>query len=227
MLPVGVLFVGSERGLCGPFNERVVHYGLAQARSLTEEGRTVRYLCLGNRSRRLLEAAGVTPLYTRPLASLSVPAYVDIQETALDLLRLADEKAFGRLLVIHHAPGRRFQYAPTLHQLLPLALPASSGPPRPAIVIPGGDTPTLLTHLITERALVDLFRSVMESVISEQLARIYTMRLAADNARRLVGDLTAQCNLARRNAVTNSLLEIVAGYEATVRSLKPRMPKKE
>jgi F0F1-type ATP synthase gamma subunit len=50
------------------------------------------------------------------------------------------------------------------------------------------------------------------------------MRLAADNARRLVNDLTAQCNLARRNAITNSLLEIVAGYEATVHSGRPARP---
>jgi F-type H+-transporting ATPase subunit gamma len=223
-LPVGLLFVSSERGLCGPFNERVVEYGLAQARSLTEEGASVRYLCFGSRSRRLLEAAGVTLLYTRPLASLSVPAYVDIQEAALDLLGLTDQRAFGRLVVIHNAPARRFQYAPTIRQLLPPVLPVVSGPAAPATVIPAGDRPILLTHLMTELVLVGLFRSVMESVISEQLARIYTMRLAADNARGLVNDLTAQCNLARRNAITNSLLEIVAGYEATVHSGRPARP---
>jgi F-type H+-transporting ATPase subunit gamma len=223
-LPVGLLIVSSERGLCGPFNERVVEYGLAQARSFTEKGAEVRYLCVGNRSRRLLEASGVTPLYTRALASLSIPAYVDIQEAALDLLDLTDEKAFGRLFVVHNAPARRFQYAPTIRQLLPPVLPVVSGPRARATVIPAGDTPILLTHLTTEQVLVGLFRSVMESVISEQLARIYTMRLAADNARRLLDDLTAQCNLARRNAITNSLLEIVAGYEATVHSGKPQGP---
>jgi F-type H+-transporting ATPase subunit gamma len=223
-LPVGLLFVSSERGLCGPFNERVVEYGLAQARALTEKGAAVRYLCFGNRSRRLLEAAGVTLLYTRALASLSLPAYVDIQEAALDLLGLTDARAFGRLVVVHNAPARRFQYAPTIRQLLPPVIPVVSGPPAPATVIPAGDTPILLTHLMTELVLVGLFRSVMESVISEQLARIYTMRLAADNGRRLVDELTTQCNLARRNAITNSLLEIVAGYEATVHSAKPKGP---
>ena len=220
-LPVGLLFVSSERGLCGAFNERLVEYGLARARALTERGEAVRYLCLGSRSHRLLEAAGVTLLYRKALASLSVPAYVDIQEVALDLLGLVDRKAFGRLVVIHNAPTRRFQYAPTLRPLLPPELPTVSGPPASASVMPAGDTPVLLTHLMTEQVLVGLFRSVMESVISEQLARIYTMRLAADNARRLVDDLTTQCNLARRNAITNSLLEIVAGYDATLHSGKP------
>jgi F-type H+-transporting ATPase subunit gamma len=220
-LPVGLLFVSSERGLCGAFNERLVQHGLAHARALTDQGQSVRYLCLGSRSRRLLQRAGVTLLYARALGSLSVPAYVDVQEVALDLLDLTDRKAFGRLVVIHNAPTRRFQYAPSVRPLLPPALPAVTGPPASHVVIPAGDRPVLLTHLMTEQVLVDLFRSIMESVISEQLSRIYTMRLAADNARRLVDDLTAQANLARRNATTNSLLELVAGYEATIHTGKP------
>lgn len=222
-LPVGLLFISSERGLCGAFNERLVEYGLAHARALTDTGESVCYLCLGNRGRRLLQTSGLPLLYTKALASLSVPAYVDIQEIALDLFELTDKKAFGRLVVIHNAPTRRFQYAPMLRPLLPPELPPVSGPPVSTVVIPPGDTPALVTHLMTEQVLVDLFRGVIKSVISEQLARIYTMRLAADNARRLVDALTAQCNVIRRNAITDSLLEIIAGYEATMRSGRPVM----
>jgi F-type H+-transporting ATPase subunit gamma len=220
-LPIGLLFISSQRGLCGGFNERLVEYGLTQARALTNRGEAVRYLCLGSRSHRLLEAAGVTLLYTKPLASLSAPAYVDIQEVAPDLVDLVGRKAFGPLVVIHNAPTHRFQFVPTLRPLLPPELPTVSGPPVSASVIPAGDTTELLTHLMTEQVLVGLFRSVMESVISEQLARIYAMRLAADKARGLVDDLATQCNLARRNAITNALLEISAGYDATLHSGRP------
>jgi len=44
---------------------------------------------------------------------------------------------------------------------------------------------------------------------------MYTMRLAAENARRLVDRLTLEYNMARRNAITSALLEVAAGYEAT------------
>jgi F-type H+-transporting ATPase subunit gamma len=223
-LPVGLLLVTSERGLCGAFNERLVEHGRAHARALTGAGESVRYLCLGSRGGRLLRTAGLPLLYTKALASLSMPAYVDIQQIALDLLALADGKAFGRLVVIHNAPTRRFQYAPRVRPLLPPPLPAAGSPPVSTVVIPPGDAPDLVTHLMTEQVLVDLFRTVIESTISEQLARVYTMRLAADNARRLVDELTAQCNLMRRNAITDSLLEIVAGYEATMQSGKPGTP---
>jgi F0F1-type ATP synthase gamma subunit len=54
-------------------------------------------------------------------------------------------------------------------------------------------------------------------VISEQLARVQTMRLAGENARKLSDQLTVEYHLAQSHAVTNALLEIIAGYEATNR----------
>ncbi len=46
------------------------------------------------------------------------------------------------------------------------------------------------------------------------------MRLAADSARRVVEDLTAQRSFARRNAVTNSLVEVVAGGHGSGRKTR-------
>jgi F0F1-type ATP synthase gamma subunit len=54
-------------------------------------------------------------------------------------------------------------------------------------------------------------------VISEQLARVQTMRLAAEHARQLLDKLTLEYRLAQSQAVTSALLEIIAGYEATNR----------
>ena len=49
---------------------------------------------------------------------------------------------------------------------------------------------------------MELYQIVIESAMSEQLARVYTMRLATDNARKLVDKLTLDYNLARSHAVT-------------------------
>jgi F-type H+-transporting ATPase subunit gamma len=164
----------------------------------------------------LLEAAGHQLLYAKPLPSLAVPTYVDIEEIALDLLDLCEQRAFGRLLVVHNAPVRRFQYGATVRRLLPPDLAMPERPLRARIVVkPADDMPALLTHLLTEHCLLGLYEAVIASAISEQLARMYTMRLATENARKLLDKLTFDYNLTRSYAVTNSLLEIVAGYTAT------------
>jgi F-type H+-transporting ATPase subunit gamma len=213
--PTGVLFVTSERGLCGPFNERVVTYGLQQVRTLTAQGQVVHLLCLGNRGRRLLQTAKHSLLYAKALPSLATPSYVDIESIALDLLAFVEQRTIGRLLVVHNVPVHRFQYDATCRTLFPPEIEAPQRVSERVVVKPARDLPTLTTHLLTEHLLVELYQAVIESALSEQLARVYTMRLAAENARKLVDQLTLDYNLARSHAVTQSLLEIIAGYDAT------------
>lgn len=214
--PVALLLVTSERGLCGPFNSRVVSGALRIAREFSEQGKGVNFICLGSLGLRLIEAQGGTSLYNQPLPSFSVPTYVNVEEIALDLLDLLEQRAFGRLLVVHNAPVQRFQYGLTTKVLLPPDLTLPQNRPRRVEVKPADDAPALATHLLTEYLLVGLYQAVMESVISEQLARIYTMRLAVEHAENLYDQLTLDYNLARRHAETTSLLEIITGYEATL-----------
>lgn len=214
--PVALLLVTSERGLCGPFNHRVVSGSLQIARELSEQGKPVNFICLGSLGLRLIEARGETSLYSRPLPSFSVPTYVNVEEIALDLLDLLEQRAFRRLLVVHNAPVQRFQYGLTTKVLLPPDLTLPKARPRRVEVKPVGDAPALATHLLTEYLLAGLYQAVMESVISEQLARIYTMRLAVEHTESLYDQLTLDYNLARRHAETTSLMEIITGYEATL-----------
>jgi F-type H+-transporting ATPase subunit gamma len=213
--PIGVMFVTSERGLCGPFNERLVSHGLRHVRSLTDQGHTVRILCLGSRGQRLLTTRAQPPLYVKPLPSLALPSYVDIERIVVDLLDLVEQQRFGRLMVVYNAPSGRFQYGATVRPLFPPAIELPQRTAARVTVKPVSALPRLTTHLLTEHVLVGLYQVVIESAISEQLARVYTMRLAAENARKLVDKLTLAYNLARSHTVTQSLLEIVAGYEAT------------
>jgi len=217
--PVALLVVSAERGLCGAFNERLVAHALRHAATLSARGRAVHFLSLGSRGRRLLEAAGRPPLYAHPLASLATPTYVDVEGVALDLIDQFERRVFGQLIVVHNAPLRRFQYGVEVRELLPPK--PRTGDRRAAArlaVKPADDLPGLLTHLLTEHLLIGLYEAVIRSAMSEQLARVEAMRLATDNAGRLVDRLSLEYTRARNAAATQALLEIVAGYQATTRA---------
>ena len=62
--------------------------------------------------------------------------------------------------------------------------------------------------------LIDLYQAVIESAISEELARVAAMRLATENARHLLDELTLEANRARQLSETNALLEIISGFRA-------------
>jgi len=211
--PAGVLVIGSERGLCGPFNERVVAEGLRQADRLAVNQTPVQLLCLGSRAQHQLEVSGRSLLYARPLSSLTVPTYVFTEGVALDVLRLIEDSQLGRLVIVANASVGRFQYQPVTTALLPPDLPTLARDRQRAEIRPPGDESALANHLLTEHLLVGLHRLVIASAVAEQLARIAAMRVAADNARRLLDRLGLESVVAERQAITSELLELVAGYE--------------
>jgi F-type H+-transporting ATPase subunit gamma len=59
-----------------------------------------------------------------------------------------------------------------------------------------------------------ILRCLQESVASELAARMQSMQSASDNAGKLAKDLSLQYNRARQAAVTQEILEIVAGASA-------------
>ncbi|UCD58190.1 MAG: F0F1 ATP synthase subunit gamma, partial [Candidatus Hydrogenedentota bacterium] len=59
-----------------------------------------------------------------------------------------------------------------------------------------------------------LYSAMLESMASEQGARMIAMRNATENAEEMISDLTLTYNKARQASITKELLEIVSGAEA-------------
>jgi F-type H+-transporting ATPase subunit gamma len=212
-----MVVISSERGLCGAFNQRLVARAQMELRRKRSAGEEVALVCLGRQGRRLLEAAGEPFVLWSPLASFALPTYPDVEKVAVSILDLMEELGYGRLFVMSNAPQRRFQYRVKSSQLFPVEPVAAvpTGAAIPPDVKPASDAEPLFTHLITERVLIDLYQAVIESAISEELARVAAMRLATDNARHLLEQLTMEANRARQASETNALLEIISGFQAT------------
>jgi F-type H+-transporting ATPase subunit gamma len=202
-----VVVIGSERGLCGAFNEHLAR----QTAALVGPGTLV--VCWGARCARTVHSAGHRIAHAAPLPSLAVPQYTDIERMTLDILDLVEQHQVRRLTVLSNTPLRGFRYTARVRQVLPPAFAGLDGRRRNLEVKPAADISKLLVHLISESVLTELYSAAIESAVSEQLARVAAMRLASENARKLLDELTMQYNLARQRSVTQSLLEIVTGYE--------------
>jgi len=60
-----------------------------------------------------------------------------------------------------------------------------------------------------------LLRTLQESVASELASRMSAMQSATDNAKELQGQLEQEMNRARQAKITQELMEIIAGADAT------------
>tara|TARA_B100001287_G_scaffold141563_1_gene119084 strand:- start:18733 stop:19605 length:873 start_codon:yes stop_codon:yes gene_type:complete len=72
----------------------------------------------------------------------------------------------------------------------------------------------ILNDLIPKSLKVQLYKALLDSFASEHGSRMTAMHKATDNATELVKELTLYYNKARQAAITNEILEIVAGAEA-------------
>ena len=72
----------------------------------------------------------------------------------------------------------------------------------------------ILERLLPVYVETELYRALLESAASEQGARMTAMRNASKNAGELIDTLTLAMNRARQAAITQEILEVVAGADA-------------
>ena len=72
----------------------------------------------------------------------------------------------------------------------------------------------VFNYLIPKYVEMEMYSSVIESATCEHAARRMAMENATDNAREMLDKLNLTYNRARQTAITNEIIEIVAGSEA-------------
>ena len=102
---------------------------------------------------------------------------------------------------------------PVMERLLPIV-------PETAQTNKNGDfeyepgSQEVLEALIPRFVEMEIYHALLESIASEQSARMVAMRNATENAKELVQHLTLMYNKARQEAITTELLDISAGAAA-------------
>ena len=68
--------------------------------------------------------------------------------------------------------------------------------------------------LVPKFVEMQIFQSILESIGSEQSARMVAMSSATDSANEMIQDLTLLMNKVRQASITTELLDIVGGVAA-------------
>ena len=72
----------------------------------------------------------------------------------------------------------------------------------------------IFTRLLPRLVETQIFRALLESIASEQGARMTAMDAASKNAGELISSLTLNMNRVRQAAITREIIEIVSGAAA-------------
>jgi F-type H+-transporting ATPase subunit gamma len=104
---------------------------------------------------------------------------------------------------------------PYMQQILPVVPSESARTKTSEFIFEPGST-EVLDQLLPRFVESEIYHAILESIASEQSARMVAMRNATESANDLLQSLTLAYYKARQEAITSELLDIVGGASAIV-----------
>ncbi|QRN83630.1 F0F1 ATP synthase subunit gamma [Chloroflexota bacterium] len=208
------LLIGTERGLCGKFNENLV----ADAKEWMEEQPTppAQIWAIGSRMNHALKASGLTPDWSVMLDSDFLNSYRRAYLTTQQWIVKFEEGKFDQLTVLYQQKNGdgQIQFAKTT--LLPFDLTdqgtseITADLPWPPPIIetdPQGIYDQIKAHFIAST----FYRALLESAIAEHSSRFLLMEEAKKNSDDIITNLNRELNIERKRKITREMQELAIG----------------
>ncbi|PYS70865.1 MAG: ATP synthase F1 subunit gamma [Acidobacteria bacterium] len=216
-----MVLVTADKGLCGAFNTNLVKAGQSFVKE--NPGRTIEILAIGRKGRDFFRSRNA--VIAGEYIGLTGKGRVDFAE-ALDVARhtiklYTEDEGIDKVFLIYNEFKSVLQQRVILEQLLPVSrekeeeTEAKSNQPESLVDYVYEQPPAeLFGHLLPRLIETQVFRALLESVASEQGARMTAMDSASKNASELIDSLTLGMNRVRQAAITNEIIEVVSGAAA-------------
>ena len=205
-----VLFVGN-RGLCGVYNNAVVHF---MRDIIAEETREMCLVVCGRWGKDVIAKLGVPVVMTFSEIS-DTPSGHDALEVSEYLKNSYLEGEFDEVQLVYQHYVSALKQVPEKYQLLP-ATPEKTeeaeGGAKDFIFVP--DKSSVLENVMRLTINNKLLSVMLEAKCGEHSSRMTAMTAAADNTKELIGKLDLSLNRARQAAITTEISEIVGGAAA-------------
>jgi F-type H+-transporting ATPase subunit gamma len=235
---VGLLVISGDRGLCGGYNSNVIRRAETRAKELKAEGIDYKFVIVGRKASQYFQRRE-QPIDASFTGLEQIPTAGEASKIADELLSLFLSESVDRVELVYTKFVSLISSRPVIQTLLPLdpqglntddeifRLTTRGGNfqvEREKVTTQVRSLPQdmlfeqnpvqILDALLPLYLNNQLLRALQESAASELAARMTAMNNASDNAKELIGTLTLSYNKARQAAITQELLEVVAGAEA-------------
>ncbi|HKP81497.1 MAG TPA: ATP synthase F1 subunit gamma [Pyrinomonadaceae bacterium] len=216
-----LVLITADKGLCGGFNTNLTK--AAQAFMRENPDKNVELMAIGRKGRDFFRSRHAT--ITSEFLGLTGKGRVEFSE-ALEVAQTiikeyTEDKEIDKVFLIYNEFKSVLSQRVVLEQLLPVSR-AEAGqeeekPQQAANLVDyiyEQPAEQMFTTLLPRLIQTQIFRALLESVASEQGARMTAMDSASKNASELIESLTLNMNRIRQAAITNEIIEVVSGAAA-------------
>lgn len=205
------IVITSNRGLAGGYNANIVK--LVSRSDIPKEDMLV--YAIGRKGREGLERKGyhIEKDYSEVINS---PLYSDAADISRDVMEAFENGDVNEIYVAFTIFRNSVSQVPTLLRLLPTEDPSgpSSDGSGDALMNFEPEPEETLKEIIPKYVSGEIYGALIESLASENGARMQAMDNATNNAEEMIEDLTVQFNRARQGSITQEITEIISGANA-------------
>ena len=196
--------IAGDRGLAGGYNSNI--FKLVQPQ-IDETDAVV--LPIGKKAVDYFKSRRI-PMLTEVYNEAADVHVGDCFSMAKQLAKGYREGAYDRIVVVYTSFVSMLSQNPTSMQLLPLE-PTGKKSSAPSDILYEPGATEVFDAIVPEYLGGILYGALCESCCSELAARRTAMDAATQNAEEMIADLSLKFNQARQAAITNEIIDIVAG----------------
>ena len=216
-----LVLVTADKGLCGAFNTNLTKAALTFIRE--NEGKTVELVAIGRKGRDFFRYRRAT--IAGEFLGVTGKGRVEFSEAleiAQEVIKIyTEDEGIDKVFLVYNEFKSVLSQRVVLEQLLPVSrakteeAEAKSQQPLTLVDYIYEQPPEeMFGKLLPRLVETQIFRALLESIASEQGARMTAMDSASKNASELIDSLTLNMNRVRQAAITNEIIEVVSGAAA-------------
>ena len=213
-----VVLITADKGLCGAFNTNLLK--AAQVFGKENSGKQIEFLTVGRKGRDFFRRRATLAGEYVGLTGKGRVDFSEALEVARDIIaRFTEEQEIDKVFLIFAEFKTVLTQRIVVEQLLPISRSGTDEGDADADInvtdyIYEQPPAEIFARLLPRLVETQMFRALLESIASEQGARMTAMDAASKNAGDLISSLTLNMNRVRQAAITREIIEIVSGAAA-------------
>jgi len=209
-----IIPITSDKGLCGAFNSNVLKATVVDLNTHFA-GKNVTVLPLGKKAFEFFKKRGYNVIadYYQIFSDVS---FENVKTAAEYVMKSFEAEAYDQVVLVYNEFKNVATQIVQVEQFLPIQKTevedSAASSDTDYIVEPS--QAYIIDELVPNSLKIQFYKAVLDSNASEHGARMTAMDKATENAGELLKELKLVYNRTRQAAITNEILEIVAGAEA-------------
>lgn len=213
-----VIMITSNKGLAGGYNSNIIKL-ITKNDDFTKDNTLI--YAIGKKGKDAMNRYGYQIKEEYPEV-IEEPAYQDAIDITKELLRAFEAGEINEIYLAYTFFRNTVSHVPTLRKLLPMDIDSIELAEEDQDKDMKAEAPMnfepedeeALNLIIPKYITSQLYGGLIESIASENGARMQAMDSATNNAAEMIDHLTLLYNRARQSSITQELTEIIAGADA-------------